>query len=298
MINRRLALVAAIASAAAFAVRAQDNPMRSAPRAGPPPQDDYDPALLKLIAGPQRSDANRARDPWRHPLETLSFWGLQPGLVVADIDPGGGYWTEIVAPYVAQGGGRYIAGMADPNDPAASEGAKRGRAAFEAKYADKAVYGPIDYAPFSAAGGFVAPPNSIDLIIYSRYVHDLMGVPGALPRTLGGFQASLKPGGILAVEEHRADPRAMVPNATDGYVATDFVIGEARKAGLVFEKASEINANPRDTKDHPFGVWTLPPTRRSAPFGQPPNPAFDHAKYDAIGESDRMTLRFRKPVSA
>jgi len=295
MINRRTALFTAAASAAAFAVRAQDNPMPHGAPAGPPPQTDYDPALVALVNGPQRSAANKARDPWRHPLETLSFWGLQPGLVVADIDPGGGYWTEIVAPYLAQGGGRYIAGMADPNDPAASEGAKRGRAAFEAKYADKAVYGDITYAPFSAAGGFIAPA---DLIIYSRYVHDLMGIPGALPRTLGGFDSSLKPGGVLAVEEHRADPRAMVPNATDGYVATDFVIGEARKAGLMFEKASEINANPKDTKDHPFGVWTLPPTRRSAPGGQPPNPAFDHSKYDAIGESDRMTLRFRKPQSA
>jgi predicted methyltransferase len=288
MINRRTALLTAVASAAAFAVRAQDNPMLHAPHAGPPPQTDYDPALVALVNGPQRSAANKARDPWRHPLETLSFWGLQPGLVVA----------EIVAPYLAQGGGRYIAGMADPNDPAASDGAKRGRAAFEAKYADKAVYGPIAYAPFSAAGGFIAPADSIDLIIYSRYVHDLMGIPGALPRTLGGFDSSLKPGGVLAVEEHRADPRAMVPNATDGYVATDFVIGEARKAGLMFEKASEINANPKDTKDHPFGVWTLPPTRRSAPGGQPPNPAFDHSKYDAIGESDRMTLRFKKPLSA
>jgi predicted methyltransferase len=298
MINRRLALVSAIASAAAFAARGQDNPLLHAPHAGPPPSGDNDPALVALIDGPQRSAANKARDPWRHPLETLSFWGVQPGLTVADIDPGGGYWTEIVAPYLAQGGGRYIAGMADPNDPAASDGAKRARAAFEAKYADRAVYGPIAYAPFSAAGGFVAPASSIDLILYSRYVHDLMGIAGALPRALAGFYSSLRPGGILAIEEHRADPRAMIPDARDGYVATDFVIGEARKAGFAFEKASEINANPKDTKDHPFGVWTLPPTRRSAPQGQPPNPAFDHAKYDAIGESDRMTLRFRKPASA
>ena len=300
MINRRTAVLTAIASAAAFAAPisaalAQDNPLLHAPHAGPPPLTDADPALIALINGPQRSAANKARDPWRHPVDTLSFWGVQPGLVVADIDPGGGYWTEIVAPYVAQGGGRYIAGM---TDPAASDGAKRDRAAFEAKYADHTVYGPIAYAPFSIAGGFVAPPDSIDLIIYSRFVHNLMGTPGALQRALGNFYSALRPGGILAVEEHRADPRAMVPNATDGYVATDFVIGEARKAGFVFEKASEINANPKDTKDHPFGVWTLPPTRRSSPFGQPSNPAFDHAKYDAVGESDRMTLRFHKPAAA
>jgi predicted methyltransferase len=298
MINRRLAVVSALASAAAFAARAQDNPLLHAPHAPPPPQGDSDPALLALVAGAQRSPANKARDPWRHPVESLAFWGVQPGLVVVDIDPGGGYWTEILAPYLAQGGGRYIAGMTDPNDPAASDAAKRGRAAFETKYADRAVYGPIGYAPFSAASGLVAPAGSIDLVLYCRYIHDLMGLPGALPRALASFNAALKPGGVLAVEEHRADPRPMVPNASDGYVAVDFVIGEARKAGFAYDAASEINANPKDTKDHPFGVWTLPPSRRSAALGQPPNPSFDHTKYDAIGESDRMTLRFRKPMSA
>jgi len=106
----------------------------------------------------------------------------------------------------------------------------------------------------------------------------------------------LKPGGILAVEEHRADPRPQIGDARDGYVATANIVAMAKKAGFVLEASSEINANPKDTKDHPFGVWTLPPTRQSAPDGKPDNPAFDHAKYDAIGESDRMTLRFRKPA--
>jgi predicted methyltransferase len=100
---------------------------------------------------------------------------------------------------------------------------------------------------------------------------------------------------VLAVEEHRADPRAMITDARDGYVSEAFVIAAAAKAGFTLQDRSEINANPKDSKDHPFGVWTLPPTRRSAPEGQPPNPAFDHAKYDMIGESDRMTLRFAKP---
>ncbi|HUZ12112.1 MAG TPA: methyltransferase [Caulobacteraceae bacterium] len=253
----------------------------------------YDPRLVALVAGPQRSAANRARDPWRHPLPSLAFWGLRPGMVVADIDPGGGYWTEIVAPYLARTGGRYIAGMADP---AASQAAARAHAAFAARYADRSVYGTIGYAPFGAAVGFVAPAASIDLILYCRYVHDLMWTPGALQRALGGFHAALKGGGILAVEEHRADPRPMIDDAHDGYVSTAFVIDQARKAGFAFEASSEINANPKDTKNYPFGVWTLPPTRRSSPFGQPPNPAFDHAKYDAIGESDRMTLRFSKPA--
>ena len=104
----------------------------------------------------------------------------------------------------------------------------------------------------------------------------------------------LKPGGILAVEQHRA-PEGADSRAGTGYVPESYVIEEARKAGFVLEAKSEINANPKDTKDHPFGVWTLPPTRRSAPAGQPADPNFDHAKYDAIGESDRMTFRFRKP---
>jgi predicted methyltransferase len=298
MISRRLAVFTALASAAAFAARAQGNPFPNAPKALPPPASDTDPVLVALIGGPQRSPANKARDPWRHPMASLEFWGVQPGLTVIDIDPIGGYWTEILAPYLAQGGGRYIAGMTDPNDPNASDNARRAATAFQAKYGDKSVYGPIEYAPFGAATGLVAPAASADLVLYCRYIHDLMRAPGVLQRSLVSFDAALRPGGVLAIEEHRADPRPMVPDATDGYVSVDFVIGETRKAGFAFEAASEINANPKDTKDHPFGVWTLPPTRRSAPAGQPPDPAFDHAKYDAIGESDRMTLRLRKPLNA
>jgi predicted methyltransferase len=298
MISRRLALVTGLASAAALAARAQDIPLSQAPKALPPPTGVTDTMLMGLIKGSQRSAANKARDPWRHPVESLEFWGVQPGLTVIDIDPGGGYWTEIIAPYLAQGGGRYVAAMTDPDDVAASDNARRAAAAFRAKFADKSIYGPIDYAPFTAQGGLVAAAGSADLVLYCRYVHDLMRTPGALQRSLTSFAAALRPGGVLAIEEHRADPRAMVPDASDGYVAGDFVIGETRKAGFLYEAASEINANPKDTKDHPFGVWTLPPTRRSAPAGQPPDPAFDHSKYDAIGESDRMTLRFRKPQNA
>jgi predicted methyltransferase len=299
MIDRRRTLLAGLAAVAApLAARAQDNPLSRAPKALPPPKTDDDPALVAIISGAQRSAANKVRDAYRHPLDSLRFWGLQPGLTVVDIDPGGGYWTEILAPYLTQGGGRYIAAMTDPGDAAASDRAKAAAAAFHAKYADRHVYGAVDYAPFTAATGLVLAPATADLVLYSRYVHDLMGIPGALQRALSSFDAALRPGGVLAVEEHRADPRVMVPNATDGYVATDFVIGECRKAGFAFDAASEINANPKDTKDHPFGVWTLPPTRRSAPAGQPPDPTFDHAKYDAIGESDRMTLRFRKPAAA
>ena len=105
----------------------------------------------------------------------------------------------------------------------------------------------------------------------------------------------LKPGGVLAVEEHRSDPRPQVEEARDGYVATASVVAAAEKAGFELAEASEINANPKDTKDHPFGVWTLPPVRQSAARGETASPDFDRAKYDAVGESDRMTLRFVKP---
>jgi predicted methyltransferase len=278
MIDRRTTLLSGLALTALGALAA-----------GAASADDA--RLAAAIAGPQRSAENRVRDRYRHPLECLAFWGLKPGMVVADIQPAGGYWTEIIAPYLARTGGRYVAAMADPS---ASDAARRGHDAFAAKYADAAVFGKIDFVTFGAAAGFVAPAASIDLILYSRYVHNLMGTPGALQRALGGMRAALRPGGVLAVEEHRADPRPMVKDGRDGYVETAFVIAQAKEAGFIFDAASEINANPKDTKDHPFGVWTLPPTRRSSPFGQPEDPAFAHAKYDAIGESDRMTLRFSK----
>jgi predicted methyltransferase len=294
MISRRLALAAFVAAASALAAHAAENPLAKGARAPPPPASEDRP-LTSLIDGPQRSAANKARDAWRHPLDSLTFWGLQPGLTVLEIDPGGGYWTEIMAPFVNSGGGRYIAGLSDPDAPNLSEGARKGRAAFLARYADKAVYGPIDTAVFSGSVGLVAPAGSVDLILIARNIHNLMWSPGALDRALAGFYAALRPGGVLAVEEHRADPRVMIADARDGYVSEASVIAAAAKAGFVLDARSEVNANPKDSKDHPFGVWTLPPTRQSAPNGQPPDPAFNHAKYDAIGESDRMTLRFRKP---
>jgi predicted methyltransferase len=256
----------------------------------PPP----DAVLDAVIAGDWRTPDERARDVWRHPAASLVFWGLKPGDVVIDVSPGAGWWTDILAPYLARTGGRYIAAVADLSDPKVSDGARRGRAGFEAKYeGDAKLYGNVSAVGFGQASGPLAPPGTVDLVLVSREIHDWAQVDGFTGKAFGDFRVALKPGGILAVEDHRA-PDGADPKKNDGYISEAWVIGEADKAGFALAARSEINANPRDTKDHPFGVWTLPPTRRSAPAGQLPNPAFDHAKYDAIGESDRMTLKFVK----
>jgi predicted methyltransferase len=245
-----------------------------------------DAVLAAVVASPDRPEADRKRDVYRHPAETLAFWGLKPGLTVVDLQPGGGYWTAILAPYATKTGGRYIAG-----------GSERGRAGFLAKFADKAKWGEVGYTVFGKDSPAFAPAGSVDLVITSREIHNWMA-GGYLDKAMADAFAALKPGGVLAVEEHRADGSAVKTDGSMGYVPTATVVAAAQKAGFTLAAKSEINANPKDTKDHPFGVWTLPPTRQSS--GSPDNPsaadaAFDHAKYDAIGESDRMTLRFVKP---
>jgi predicted methyltransferase len=257
------------------------------------PAQAADAALKAAIAGPQRASENVARDAARHPGETLTFWGLKPKQKVIELSPGGGYWTEILAPYAKATGGTYVATAADLDNPKLSEGAKKGRASFEAKYGDQAKYGPIKYANFGPVSGPLGAPNSADVVITARNVHNWM-MQGTLDKVLKDAHAVLKPGGVLAVEEHRADPKAELPGVSNGYVSTATVIAAAEKAGFKLAAKSEVNANPKDTKDYPFGVWTLPPTRQSTADGRGADPAFDHTKYDAIGESDRMTLRFVK----
>ena len=255
-----------------------------------------DEALKAAIASPTRPAGDVARDGARHPYDSLVFWGLKPKQTVIEISPGGGYWTEILAPYAKATGGTYVAGVADLSNPKISEGAKKGRANFEARFADAAKYGKPQFANFGAVSGPLGAPGSADLVLTARNVHNWTVQPGVADKVFADFFAVLKPGGVLAIEDHRADPRSEKEAGADGYLNTATVVAIAKKAGFVLDAQSEINANPKDTKDHPFGVWTLPPTRQSAPSGQPANPNFDRTKYDAIGESDRMTLRFRKPA--
>jgi predicted methyltransferase len=243
-----------------------------------------DAALTAAVASSNRPAGDKARDGARHPAASLEFWGLKPGQTVIEIAPGGGYWSEILAPYANKTHGHYIAAMG-------KDGQK-----LPARFGDAKTYGDIKYTVFSNSSGPLGPAGSADLVLTARNIHDWMWTPGFAEKGMKDFYAVLKPGGILAVEDHRADPRPQNGDARDGYVATANIVKMAKDAGFVLDASSEINANPKDTKDHPFGVWTLPPTRRSAPDNQPDNPKFDHRKYDAIGESDRMTLRFRKPA--
>ncbi|HEX4709717.1 methyltransferase [Phenylobacterium sp.] len=250
------------------------------------------PATLEAaIAGSWRAPADRARDRWRHPLESLQFWGLKPGQTVVEFWPGAGWYTDIVDPFLAATGGKLYAADLEATDA-------DGRAMVEAyrrKLADKPkLYGKVEITAFGPTSGPVAPAGTADLVLFLRNVHNWMAA-GLAEKAFRDAFAALKPGGVLGVEEHRADPAA-VPDVTaaDGYVPQDYVVQLAKEAGFTLAAASEINANPKDTKDHPFGVWTLPPVRRSSPRGKPADPSFDHAKYDAIGESDRMTLRFVK----
>ncbi len=235
-------------------------------------------ALQAAIAGPQRSEANRARDKYRHPLETLTFFGIQPAMTVVEISPGAGWFTEILAPLLEDHGKLYEAVGGGP-------GAKP----FEDKLkADPAVYGHVIVTTLKPPDETdIAPAGTADIVLTFRNVHDWLA-HGDAEDYFKAFYRALKPGGILGVTDHRADPsQPQDPIAKNGYMRQDYMIQLAEKAGFKLAGASEINANPRDLRDHP--VWYLPPTLRQGDK--------DRAKYLAIGESDRMTLKFVKPAT-
>jgi predicted methyltransferase len=259
--------------------------------------DKPDPVLVEVVDGDWRSAEDKARDQYRHPVESLTFWGLKPGMAILEIQPGSGsWWTQILAPYAARTGGQYFATAADLGNPETSDGARKARAAFEKSLSDEKLYGKVGLIDWGSKS-IPLPPNKFDFILTARSIHGWMRTPGMVGKTFSEFYAALKPGGILAVEQHRADPGPQDEKAASGYVTEAYVIEQAEKAGFKLVARSEINANPRDTKDHPFGVWTLPPALRSTAYGsgQDADPNFDHSKYIAIGESDRMTLKFMKP---
>ncbi|WAC46983.1 methyltransferase [Asticcacaulis sp. SL142] len=237
-----------------------------------------DAALKAAASGAWRAPENAARDQYRHPVEALTFWGLKPGMTVVDVNPGNkGWWTEILAPYAKATGGAYVAAVGNVANYSAG---------------DPAIMGDVKAYTLSPTVNEV-PAGSVDMVLVARYFHNWARQDGTTDAYMSAFNTMLKPGGILAVEQHRA-PEGSDPKAGTGYVPESYVIEAAKKAGFELVAKSEINANPKDTKDHPFGVWTLKPIRTSAARGQEPAADFDRAKYDAIGESDRMTLKFKK----
>lgn len=245
------------------------------------------------MAGDWRSAEDRARDAFRHPAETLEFFEVGPDETVVEIWPGGGWYTNIIAPYLKEDGSYIAAGF----DPETSDYAKRGYDSFQENFVSKPeIFGDIKVTSLSAATGPLVEPGTVDTVLTFRNVHNWM-VNGYADKVFVDMYDALKPGGILGVVEHRLPSSEMQdPQGRSGYVHEDYVIQLAEAAGFEFVGSSEINANPKDTADHPFGVWTLPPNSRTADREGNTPEGFDPAKYLEIGESDRMTLKFRKPL--
>jgi predicted methyltransferase len=237
------------------------------------------PALAKAIAAKTRTPANVIRDKYRHPAETLSFFGVQPNHVVVEMWPGGGWYTEILAPYLSQGGGTLIAVA-----PEQALGPIRKMAETSPP-----LYGKVRTAAFVAGSAPPVAAGTVDVVVTFRNVHNwMMGNAPIADDVFKQMYAMLRPGGVLGVVDHRLPETGDAQRErTSGYLKVSTVRKLAEGAGFRFVEASEVNANPKDTADWPGGVWTLPPSNRS--------PEADRAKYLAIGESDRMTLKFVKP---
>lgn len=249
----------------------------TAPR--PSAQPETAAQLQAAIASPTRTPANMERDYHRHPYDTLDFFGVRPTMTVVEIWPGGGWYTEILTP-LTKGKGKLHVAAPSPNG---LNGVKKLQAA------NPALYGDLHMAEFPNKGGTKIPDGSADMVLTFRNVHNWRF--GGADQTQAAFNqmyAMLKPGGVLGVVEHRL-PEEMnsALEEKSGYMKQSSVLAFAKNAGFQFDKGSDINANAKDTHDHPDGVWNLPPSYRADDK--------DRAKYQAIGESDRMTLRFIKP---
>lgn len=249
-------------------------------------------ALSAVIASDSRDPKNMARDQYRHPLETLTFFGIDTKQTVLEITPGaGGWYSEILAPYLRENG-KYVAAQVDP--AAVPEGRSRDSQqktldGLKARLAGHpAQFDRAQIATFDPKQPVFAAPGSVNTVLTFRNVHNWVA-GGSADAYFAAFFAALKPGGVLGVVDHRAKPGTDIEvMKKSGYLTEALVIDLATKAGFVLDARSEVNANPNDSADHPNGVWTLPPVNR--------HDAEDDAMYLKIGESDRMTLRFVKPT--
>ncbi|HYJ40933.1 MAG TPA: hypothetical protein VEW08_09095 [Steroidobacteraceae bacterium] len=281
-----LALIAAclLAACASAPVEVAAPPASPAPQ--PASRDEATAAAIELVlAGEHRSTGNRARDAYRHPLDTLLFFGIKPDMTVVEVWPGAhGWYTEVLAPLLAERGRLYVATM--PPKPGNAYVTANFRSFTDKLAARPDLYGRVGVTTLAPGNFAVAPPGSADLVVTFRNIHNWMNL-GMAPDAFAEMFRALKPGGILGVVEHRGPAKPQDPRAVSGYVNEDYAIAMIEAAGFELVARSPINDNPKDTKDYPQGVWTLPPDYR---LGNR-----DRAKYEAIGESDRFTLKFRKP---
>lgn len=248
--------------------------------------------LQQAVSHNDRTPAYVERDQFRHPKETLEFFELEPSMTVVEIWPGGGYYSEIFAPYLAEEGTFYAAHFPENTQ---SDYYQRSLRNFKERLTSEAMFGNVEltqFAPVTPLETHIAPPNSSDRILTFRNLHNwyMNGGEKAVLNAFRQFHQALVPDGLLGVVDHRlpqnADASAM---ENSGYIKESWVVDLAKKAGFEFVGSSDINANPKDTADHPNGVWNLPPTLNV-------KDGDDAAIYKAIGESDRFTLKFRKPV--
>ena len=284
---KNLLTVSACCLAVAAALSASPLYARSPVAASAASQVQVSPAIEAAIKSANRDPANVTRDGFRHPAQTLSFFKLTPTSTVIEITPGNGWYSEILAPLVRQQG-QYIAAVVDPASVPEGRGRdyqQRSRDGLQKKFAaSPAQFDKAAEVAYDPAAPVFGKPASADVVLTFRNVHNWRK-SGQAPGMFKGFYDVLKPGGVLGVVEHRAKADVGDDDGS-GYVGQQQVIAMAEAAGFTLDGSSEINANPRDTKDHPNGVWTLPPSNN--------HDAADAAKYKAIGESDRMTLRFIK----
>jgi predicted methyltransferase len=243
-------------------------------------------SLTQILAGDQRTPEERARDVYRHPKETLLFFGIRPEMKVLEVWPEPGWYTAVIAPLLREKGKYFAAVIAD--DPSSKYITHRLEEYRGRLAARPDLYDRVTVVSFPVAGGDVVPPGSVDMVLTFRNIHNWMARDQAAQAFATMYRA-LKPGGILGVVEHRGNPAVpQDPKAKSGYVNEDYAIHLIEEQGFRLVAKSGVNDNPRDTKDYEQGVWTLPPTYRLG--------AKDHDKYAAIGESDRFTLRFIKPA--
>jgi predicted methyltransferase len=243
-------------------------------------------ALDNILTDAHRPEADRARDRYRHPKDTLLFFGIRPQMRVLEVWPEPGWYTDIIAPLVRDRG-KYYAAVIEP-DPTSQYITARLEAYRKKVASSPTLYGNPTVVTFPANGGDVVPPGTVDLVVTFRNFHNWMAA-GTAPQVLATIFKALKPGGVLGVVDHRGNPGLpQDPQAKSGYVNEQYAIELIQAQGFRLVGRSEVNANPKDTKDYEQGVWTLPPTYR---LGDK-----DRDKYAEIGESDRFTLKFEKPV--